>query len=1199
MNHSKLCLPEILLQNMASMGWATLLPAQEELLPKLMGEVPFHFYAHGGSGKRSALCIGLAALFCEADKETPLVRGRRPRALILSEDAETSAMLYECFGRLVLGTHLTVMRCGAGRDYGERRRVPLGVDLVIGPAEALIRQLIEKPQWFDDVKRVFFVDTEKLYEVPGGDKRIEATKMLLEQIARTQPTPLRCDFFFNHWAMKYDKFVKSFSPNSKKTRLGARFKAPALLERFILVQQSTKVSRLADEIRAMPAGHRVLVCGDRRRVTMLRDWIREEGIKAELVGDAKPEDNVLVAASLYCDKLGGQTFDRILLYRAPESPEVYETIASLAVFPATKSRPWCGELVMLISIDQVEEFCAMSEQLAFGKWRYMLSAPRPRGYKKYLDLVERERHVDMRRELCEARVKEDLAREAALSPEGSGVVAVPIVVSEVPDALSGGETESLQPSLFTEIEETAVTMAPEVVAEASVAQKVTPEASPEATVEAVESGDTLDEEVVERIEETVAEESPEVTDEDETIAVETPIDEVAAEDATDEEETIIREALESPETQGTQEAQEDEKADGPFEADEDAEASEEDFYAEDEDSEDAATDEASDESDEIDASDESEDDYDDDWEEVPVDDVDAFEDVEEEPHEFDYDESADMQGSDEASSEEGHAESTEETIPHRRTLTIRSDYVPRQEYATTVTITEPLSSSTVELRASQERMRRAMRGGEKLTHQMVGKRGTVRRQRRGAEAPMVEAEGILAAKPDARLPGEKRKGQKFQKNRKNTKTPGYGVDGQKLDRANRADRMEGTKRQHPKNKRQRQPVEDYVASETLTVPGLVAVPAGLPMDDGEERLERFNRSERANKNRQDRSRNRRNDKRDNRPEAKSDKAEGQGRSNKKRWSDRRNNRHQQRENTSVENDLSIVQTAPEGVSSVPAVSMESAMSVAQPVQAGSEGPVASGASVKTVVTQETPSVTHLAASNEDNAFAEGAARATDDVVVPTEGVAAEGKKKFKPRRNNRTQKGNRDGEGNGRRDRRPGKRNPRQRIPSPLGTDDRLPMGTVGLTAPGDSPRWSDADDDNFGNSINFKPSSKSRKNANPWQIQDAYSIDRPQTLTFAQTMPMDERREGLSTSFLENAARPNHANRGNRSNRPNRQDRPNRSDFPEGERRPNDGRKRFNNKKRTGFKNRKGPRNSNDQTGQTGSGDSGSDTGSSAGTQE
>lgn len=1210
MNHSKLCLPEILLQNMASMGWTTLLPAQEELLAKLMGTVPFHFYAHGGSGKRSGLCMGLAAMFCEADKETPLVRGRRPRALILSEDADTSAMLYECFERLVLGTHLTVMRCGAGRDYGERRRVPLGVDLLIGPADALIRQVIEKPQWYDDVKEIFFVDTEKLYEVPEGEQRIEAAKVLLEQIAHTHQTPPRCNFLFNHWSAKYDKFVKSLSPNSKKTRLGARFKTPALLERFTLMPKSLKIGTLANEIRTMPAGHRALVCGDRRRVTTLRDWIRAEGIKAELVEDAKPEDNVIVAASLYCDQLAGQTFDRVLLYRAPESPEVYETIASLAVFPATSSRPWYGELVMLISVDQIEEFCAMSEQLAFGKWRYTLSEPRPRGYKDYLDLIERERHVNMRRTLCEARVKEDLAREAALTQAGSVEVVAPAIQ---PAAIPAIDPVPVQPSLFAEIEDSATNTTPTVPVEAAPAQEALAETSSEVTSDAVDAantGDTLAEEVVERIEETVAEEAPEVTDEDEVQAAETPVDETVTEDTEEEEETVLREAVEAAESAETSEAPENQEARedeaSSIESDEDAESSEtteDDVYDEEEASDDAESDEASDDADETDEDDafdgaeEDEEDYDDDWEEVPADDVDAFEDVEEEPHELDYDESEYTQDSGDASSEETHAESGEEATPHRRTLTIRSDYVPRQEYATTVTITEPLSSSTVELRSSQERMRRAMRGSEKLTHQMVGKRGTVRRPRRGAEAPMAEAEGILAAKPGARLPGEKRKGQKSQKNQKNLKTPGmYGVEGQKLDRADRGNRADGSKRQRPKNKPPRQPVVDYATSEALTVPGLVAMPVGLPMDDGEERLERSNRlgrperlerperterSDRSNKNRQDRARNRRND---NRNDAKSD--EGQGRSNKKRWSDRRNNRRQQqRENATVDgaqtNDLAMTQTAPEGLSSVPAVpsvAMDGSLPTSQPVQAA---PVAAP-----VMSETSSGVANEAA--EGASTAPTVPTAPTDAATSTEGAEGDGKKKFKPRRNNRNQKWSKDGEGNGRRDRRQGKKNSRQRIPSPLGEDDRLPMG-----APGDFPRWSDADDDNFGNSINFKPSAKSRKSANPWQTAGAYDIDRPQTLTFAQTMPMEDRREGLSTSFLGNAARPNHPNR---ANRPNRSDRP---DRPEGERRPNDGRKRFNNKKRTGFKNRKGPRNPNGQNGQTGSGDSGANSGPAAGTPE
>ncbi len=65
-----------------------------------------------------------------------------------------------------------------------------------------------------------------------------------------------------------------------------------------------------------------------------------------------------------------------------------------------------------------------------------------------------------------------------------------------------------------------------------------------------------------------------------------------------------------------------------------------------------------------------------------------------------------------------------EAYPVRRTLTIRSGYVPHAHAAPEITITEPLSSSTVALRNAQARERRAMRGtDEPLTHQMMGKNG--------------------------------------------------------------------------------------------------------------------------------------------------------------------------------------------------------------------------------------------------------------------------------------------------------------------------------------------------------------------------------------------------------------------------------------------------------------------------------------------
>lgn len=67
---------------------------------------------------------------------------------------------------------------------------------------------------------------------------------------------------------------------------------------------------------------------------------------------------------------------------------------------------------------------------------------------------------------------------------------------------------------------------------------------------------------------------------------------------------------------------------------------------------------------------------------------------------------------------------SEEAGSTRRTLTIRSGYVPKPHIDNEITITEPLSSNTVELRAAQARERRAMRSSnEPLTHQTVNQKG--------------------------------------------------------------------------------------------------------------------------------------------------------------------------------------------------------------------------------------------------------------------------------------------------------------------------------------------------------------------------------------------------------------------------------------------------------------------------------------------
>lgn len=111
----------------------------------------------------------------------------------------------------------------------------------------------------------------------------------------------------------------------------------------------------------------------------------------------------------------------------------------------------------------------------------------------------------------------------------------------------------------------------------------------------------------------------------------------------------------------------------------------------------------------------------------------------------------DDEGLEPAESDEASSDETEgAAYPARRTLTIRSGYVPHVHAAPEITITEPLSSSTVALRNAQARERRAMRGSnEPLTHQMVGKNGRRRFVKKKAKddiySPAESEDSILGA----------------------------------------------------------------------------------------------------------------------------------------------------------------------------------------------------------------------------------------------------------------------------------------------------------------------------------------------------------------------------------------------------------------------------------------------------------------------
>ena len=313
-------------------------------------------------------------------------------------------------------------------------------------------------------------------------------------------------------------------------------------------------------------------------------------------------------------------------------------------------------------------------------------------------------------------------------------------------------------------------------------------------------------------------------------AAESPEDEAPGE-AEESEDVGIAEETEEAEEPQVPEAVEETEEDDDFEweeaEDEDSADWEEDDFPEEEDESGEYSDVEEDEESEESEDDEGEED---DFYEEEADesldsdfgDEDDFDDGREDDADDGYDE--DGGDDDEADSEAGDV-SEEAPQPHRRTLTIRSDYRPSEAHEPTVTITEPLSSNTVELRAAQDRMRRAMKGGEKLTHQMVGKRGTIRQSKRRREEPMPEMEGILPVQPGAKRPGQKKFGRGTKDFKDNRRNPN------------------ATRLRKPQNQNQKrrtrlvkdvpaQPERDEFRDEALTVP-LAADDFPPPQEDGE------------------------------------------------------------------------------------------------------------------------------------------------------------------------------------------------------------------------------------------------------------------------------------------------------------------------------------------------------------------------------
>ena len=884
MNLSKFHLADFFQQKLKKWNWSVLLPAQALLLREFRAGHPHLICAHGGSGKTTAALLAIAE-YLNPENDSGLERGRAPRTLIITPGLDVAARLCWRMDAMVYPSRVNTFPARPGEDFNRRRRALVGVDFVAGPPRFLERVGDDFGLRLDSVERVivtyfehFAVNADELARLKAllGKLPPESLKSLgilsnfwsdgivkaAEDIvpgcrvfhpgARYQPPEIFERFDLVPRATKYCIFWTDISKLPEGSRI---------LVVVPLRARATEFEQALGQLDLRIINNKLLSEG----------W---SGVSRSLARGTK--SRVLVATPEDLRYIPPGTFEYVFVMNLQGSPAVYERIAAFAVL-----RDHPGEVRTYIHREDIDLFVSLRAQLA-ADLRFVLRQKKSSGFPD--GLMETEEDCAARREALLSLSSEerlDIVRErlnASPVEEPAAAPEADIVLPEIPDAAyevcrpresHPGEAflsafgEALAKAGKTPKKKEAAaapaSAAPEAPGLAAspglyeVAPGVTvrqilalsdigagnkPRAEAPALAEfSADESAVPQEETVLSAEPATAEEREEPSAASEEpaqvqalSAAESPEDEAPGE-AEESEDVGIAEETEEAEEPQVPEAVEETEEDDDFEweeaEDEDSADWEEDDFPEEEDEAGEYSDVEEDEESEESEDDEGEED---DFYEEEADesldsdfgDEDDFDDGREDDADDGYDE--DGGDDDEADSEAGDV-SEEAPQPHRRTLTIRSDYRPSEAHEPTVTITEPLSSNTVELRAAQDRMRRAMKGGEKLTHQMVGKRGTIRQSKRRREEPMPEMEGILPVQPGAKRPGQKKFGRGTKDFKDNRRNPN------------------ATRLRKPQNQNQKrrtrlvkdvpaQPERDEFRDEALTVP-LAADDFPPPQEDGE------------------------------------------------------------------------------------------------------------------------------------------------------------------------------------------------------------------------------------------------------------------------------------------------------------------------------------------------------------------------------
>lgn len=884
MNLSKFHLADFFQQKLKKWNWSVLLPAQALLLREFRAGHPHLICAHGGSGKTTAALLAIAE-YLNPENDSGLERGRAPRTLIITPGLDVAARLCWRMDAMVYPSRVNTFPARPGEDFNRRRRALVGVDFVADPPRFLERVGDDFGLRLDSVERVivtyfehFAVNADELARLKAllGKLPPESLKSLgilsnfwsdgivkaAEDIvpgcrvfhpgARYQPPEIFERFDLVPRATKYCIFWTDISKLPEGSRI---------LVVVPLRARATEFEQALGQLDLRIINNKLLSEG----------W---SGVSRSLARGTK--SRVLVATPEDLRYIPPGTFEYVFVMNLQGSPAVYERIAAFAVL-----RDHPGEVRTYIHREDIDLFVSLRAQLA-ADLRFVLRQKKSSGFPD--GLMETEEDCAARREALLSLSSEerlDIVRErlnASPVEEPAAAPEADIVLPEIPDAAyevcrpresHPGEAflsafgEALAKAGKTPKKKEAAaapaSAAPEAPGLAAspgsyeVAPGVTvrqilalsdigagnkPRAEAPALAEfSADESAVPQEETVLSAEPATAEEREEPSAASEEpaqvqalSAAESPEDEAPGE-AEESEDVGIAEETEEAEEPQVPEAVEETEEDDDFEweeaEDEDSADWEEDDFPEEEDESGEYSDVEEDEESEESEDDEGEED---DFYEEEADesldsdfgDEDDFDDGREDDADDGYDE--DGGDDDEADSEAGDV-SEEAPQPHRRTLTIRSDYRPSEAHEPTVTITEPLSSNTVELRAAQDRMRRAMKGGEKLTHQMVGKRGTIRQSKRRREEPMPEMEGILPVQPGAKRPGQKKFGRGTKDFKDNRRNPN------------------ATRLRKPQNQNQKrrtrlvkdvpaQPERDEFRDEALTVP-LAADDFPPPQEDGE------------------------------------------------------------------------------------------------------------------------------------------------------------------------------------------------------------------------------------------------------------------------------------------------------------------------------------------------------------------------------